>query len=227
MNAQVKLRYNLNLFRLKGNVILKKSFSILELIFIIILIGIINSQVSHKNNLSKIKLAKQQLILHLKYVRYIAMVDNKYDKDDPLWFRKRWTVKFLNCNKTIGGIYYIIYSDENKNGYISKDETLKDPLTNSYIYSYQCKEDKIYDKNNLVLLTKQYDITNIDISCNSTTTIGQFSFGNNGEVYTRLSTNENKSEENRLNTICKISIYDKFNNQEIIEIHPITGQIEE
>ena len=204
----------------------KKSFSIIELIFVITLIGIINSQVSIKNNLSKIKLAKQQIILHLKYVRYIAMVDDKYEKDNPLWFRKRWTLKFLNCNKNIGGIYYIIYSDENENGYISKDETLKDPLSNQYLYSSQCKEDKIYDKNKLILLTKRYDIKNIIVSCNKTTTIGQLSFDINGELHSKLSNKNNKIDEYKLKSICNIEIYDKNGNKEMIQIHNKTGFIE-
>ena len=204
----------------------KKSFSIIELIFVITLIGIITSQVSIKNNLSKIKLAKQQIILHLKYVRYIAMIDNKYDKDNPLWFRKRWTLKFLNCQSSIGGLYYVIYSDENENGYISKNETLKDPLTNNYIYSYQCKEDSLYDKNKLVLLTKRYNVDRINISCNKTSTIGQLSFDIYGELHSKLSTNSNEKEKYKINKPCIIEIIDKDNNKETITIHDKTGNIE-
>jgi len=203
----------------------KKSFTLLELIFVISIIAIINSQVTLKNNISKLKLAKQQIILHLKYLRYIAMIDNKYDNTDPLWFRERWTLKFLNCNKNIGGLYYVIYSDINQNGHISKEETLKDPLTNNYLYSYQCKEDNLYDKNNLVLLTKKYGIKDIKISCNNTSSLGQISFDSSGEAYSRLSTKNNDIKKYRLKSNCIIEIYDK-KSKETITIDANTGFIE-
>jgi len=204
---------------------MKKTFTLIELIMILLLIGIISSQSELRNNMSKIKLAKKQIILHLKYTRYIAMIDNKFDNNDPLWFRKRWTVKFLNCNKNIGGLYYIIYSDINENGYISKVETLQDPLTNKYIYSYQCKEDTNLDKYTLILLTKEYGIKNIKISCNSTQTIGGISFDINGYGYSKLSTKEYDKDKYRLNNDCYIQLYDKKNNEEIITIDGITGVI--
>jgi len=203
----------------------KKSFSLIELIFVIMLLAIITSQVSLKNNLSKIKLAKQQIVLHLKYTRYIAMLDNKYDNNNSLWFRKRWTMKFLNCQKKIGGLYYVIYSDENLNGSISKEETLKDPLTSNYIYSFQCKEDTVYDKNKLILLTKRYNIESINISCNKTSTIGQLSFDINGELHSKLSTKDNEHDKYKIKKDCEIEIIDKFENKEIIIIAKNTGFI--
>ena len=203
----------------------KKSFSLIEVIFTIMIIAIISSQVNLKNNLSKIKLAKQQIILHLKYTRYVAMLDNKYNHKDKLWFRKRWTMKFLNCQKEIGGIYYIIYSDENKNGKVSKEETLIDPLSHNYIYSFQCKEDNVYDKNKLILISKRYNIKSIDISCNKTNTIGQLSFDNNGELHSKLSTKENDFNKYKIKKDCKIDIYDNKNNKETITITKNTGFI--
>ena len=134
--------------------------------------------------------------------------------------------KIFKVSKNIGGFYYIIYSDINKNGAISKEETLKDPLTNNYIYSYQCKKDSLYDKTKFVLLTKEYGITNINVSCNDTTTIGQLSFGLDGNVFTKLSTHDNDSEAYKLNEVCEIVLKDKEDNQEIIKIYPYTGFIE-
>jgi hypothetical protein len=205
---------------------LKKTFSLIELIFVILIIGIVISSFQIKNNVSKLNLAHEQLILHLKYLRYIAMLDNKYDDNDSLWFRKMWTIKFLNCQKKFGGYYYVIYSDKNKNGAISKSESLKDPLTNNHIYSYQCKEDSLFDKSKFVLLTKEYGIKDIQISCNETNTIGQLSFSNNGNVYSKLATKSNKLGKYEIEEICYISLKDGNKNEKIIKIYPKTGFIE-
>ena len=203
----------------------KKSFSLIEVIFVLLILAIITSQSNLKNNLSKIKLAKQQIIMHLQYVRYIAMIDNKFDNTNSLWFRKRWTIKFLNCQNKIGGIYYIVYSDKNLNGKISKSETLKDPLSNNYLYSFQCKEDKLYDKNKSILLTKQYNIKSINISCNKTATIGQLSFDNNGELHSKLSTKKYDFDKYKIEDDCIIEITNYNKNKEIITIAKNTGFI--
>jgi len=202
---------------------MKRGFSLLELIFIILVVGIIASQSIQKNNLSKLTLAKNQIILHLKYARYIAMLDNKYDYQDIEWYKKRWSLKFLNCQSSIGGIYYVIYNDLVSNGAIKKEETLKDPLTGNYIYSYQCTKDSLYDKSKFVLLTEEYEIKSINISCNETSTIGQISFGDDGKVYAKAGKNESDYE---IKEPCSIKLYDKHNQSEEIIIYPNSGYIE-
>lgn len=151
------------------------------------------------------------------------MIDDKYDLSDDEWFKKRWTLKFQKCQTGIGGIYYVIYSDMDKNGAIKKEESLKDPLTNNYIYSFQCTKDTLYDKSKFVLLSKEYDIENVIISCNSTSTIGQISFDRDGNVYSRLGKDEN---EYKINKPCTIKLIGKHNQIEEITIHQNTGYIE-
>jgi hypothetical protein len=202
---------------------MKKSFSLLELLIIISIVAIISTHSVQKNNLSKIKIAKNQILLHLKYTRYIAMLDNKYEKGDTLWHKKRWSMKFEKCDKDIGGVFYSVFSDENKGGGVNKEEVLKDPLTNNYIFATSCKKDTLYDKSKFVLLTQEYEIKSIDISCNETSTIGQISFGYDGKVYGKNGINEDDYE---IKEPCTITLYDKHNQFEIITIYPQTGYIE-
>lgn len=107
----------------------KSSFSLFELILIIILISIIAVFIKIKEPINKLDLATNRLALYLKEVRYKALIDDKYNKNNPLWHKQRWTLKFFRCSSSVGGIYYSIYSDENKTGHPSADESLKDPLT--------------------------------------------------------------------------------------------------
>ena len=202
---------------------MKKSFSLIEFIFVVLLVGIVVSHSVQKNNLSKLKLAKNQILLHLKYARYIALLDNKYNLNDNKWHKQRWSMKFLNCQENIGGLYYVVYNDLDGNGAISKEETIKDPLTNNYIYSYQCTKDSFYDKSKFVLLSEDYAIEKIDVSCNKTTTIGQISFGNNGKVYAKNGINESDYE---IIEPCTIKLFDKHNQSETITIYPNSGYIE-
>jgi len=202
----------------------KKTFSLIELIFVITLIAIISSYSNYKNNQNRLILAKNQIIMHLKYMRYIAMLDNKYEHDNDLWFRKAWNMKFLNCQKKIGGIYYVVYSNTINSGHwaISKEETLKDPLNNNHIYSNQCKKDELYDKSKFVLLSEYYGIKDIKISCNYTGSLGQILFLNDGGAYSKF--DENINEYKIINN-CTISLIGDNNEQEDIIIEANTGYI--
>jgi len=206
----------------------KNSFTLIEIIFILVLLSIILTFSIPKQQLSKIKLAKQQIITHLKYTRYIAMIDNKYYYDDNLWHKKLWNIKFLKCNKDIGGIYYVIYSNTKKPNKwnISKDETLIDPFTGNYIYSTsKCQQDSLYDKSKYVLLTNYYGIKDIKISCNDTSSLGQIYFDNKGIAYSYIDNDYKYFSKNKIKNNCYIKLIDINNKEENIIIEGNTGYV--
>jgi hypothetical protein len=197
----------------------KKSFSLIELIFAISLISLISSNSITKNNTNKLNQAADKLKLYLNYTRYIAYLDNKYDPNDPYWYKKRWTLKFRNCYKSIGGVYFSVFSDINEGGRINKLETLKDPINNKYLYSNGCKDDTLYDKSKYVLLTKQFDIVDVKLSCYNGSGLGYLSFGVDGKVYSELGDNPKQILEP-----CIITLKSKDNNTKSITVEP-TGYI--
>lgn len=114
-----------------------------------------------------------------------------------------------------------MYSDTyGGTAHFKKTDTLKDPINSKYLYSNACSEDKLNDKSKYILLTKEYDIQKVDVSCNTTSTIGQISFGYDGKIYSQLGTNI-KEITNR----CKITMYDSKDNSIDIAIEPKTGYI--
>ena len=202
--------------------IFKKSFSLIELIFIITIISIISMQFFPKNIKSNLNLAAEKIIIHLKNTRYQAMIDNKFNHLDELWFRERWTLKFQNCSSKVGGLYYAVYSDKNHGGQINKSETVKDPLTQKWLYSNNdC--DASSDESKDILLTKEYAVTKVEMSCNATSTIGQISFGYDGKVYTKLGNKPEDTYNNVLKEKCYITLYDKSNENVTIVVEPNTG----
>jgi len=199
---------------------MKKGFSILELIIVISLITVISTISLSKLHRSKLQLATDKILIYLNYTRYIAMVDNKYNIDDPEWEKKRWTLKFQNCSNSKDGLYFVVYSDKSGGtAHFKKSETLKDPLNNKYLYSgYDCIPNK--DESADVLLTKKYGIEEIIISCNTTSTVGQISFGNDGTIYSQLGTNIKTIEEP-----CSIKLIDNQAQESVIIVEPNTGYI--
>jgi len=203
---------------------IKQSFSLIEFIFVIAIISIVSIQFIPKNIKSNLSQASNKIIVHLKNTRYQAMIDNKFNHKDDFWFRERWTLKFQNCSQSIGGLYYVVYSDSNHGGHINKDETLKDPLTQKWLYSnYDC--DASFNESKDILLTKEYGVTKVEVSCNDTSTIGQISFGYDGNVYTKLGTKNSDTYNYELKEQCTITLYDKSNDNVTIVIEPNTGYI--
>lgn len=203
---------------------MKKSFSLLEIVLVILIITLLASIITFKlkeNNLTEVT---NRLVIYLKQTRYLALIDSKKDINEPLWHKKRWTIKFLRCREDIGGIYYVIYSDTNMTGHPSLDESLIDPLSNKRVYSTnQCEISSNTSK--YVLLTKEFGIQNVEISCNDTTSLGQISFGDDGNVYTKLSSYEYLENEYKLENRCEIVLKDQKNDISTIVVEPKTGFI--
>jgi len=104
--------------------------------------------------------------------------------------------------------------------HFKKTDTLKDPLNSKYLYSNGCRKDLLNDKSKYVLLTKEYGITKISTNCNTTSTIGQISFGFDGKIYSQLGTNI-KEIQNQ----CVIKLFNEKEESISIAVEPYTGYI--
>lgn len=203
----------------------KKSFFLLELIFVILLLSLFSYILIPKNPKPEFDTAVDRLVLYLNETRLQALIDDKYSLSNPLWHKKRWTMKFFRCRESTGGIYYSIYSDENMTGQVNASESLKDPLSKKNIYSSNsCQENS--SNSEYVLLTKKFGIENVAISCNNTESLGQISFGNNGNVYTKLSNIDNDSYSYLLENDCILEFKAKNSDTKRIKIYAKTGFIE-
>lgn len=203
---------------------MKKSFFILELIIILIIFSIIYSTIYIKDSTYKFNLFVSKIELYLNFLRYKALIDDKTDLENSTWHKQRWTMKFLRCREDKGGgVYISIYTDNNTLGHTNKEEALKDPLTNRYITNSNfCKDD---DKYSSFTLLRNYNVKSVDISCNSTTSLGQISFGEDGRVYSRLSNVDNETYEYEITKPCFIKFTSDNNYEKEIIIYPKTGFI--
>lgn len=196
---------------------MKKSFSLLELILIVLSISFLYTIFIPKKNDDKLTEITKRLVLFLKEIRYKALIDNQYEVNDKNWYKKLWTLKFFRCDKNIGGIYFVAFKDLNKSGHPKKIHSLFEPLTKKRLYSSNdCKENENNSK--YVLLTKNYNIKNVEISCNETDSLGQVSFSNKSKVYTKLK-KDKSLDRYILKSKCDIKIINKENDYKIITIN--------
>ena len=102
---------------------MKKAFTMIELVFVIVVIGILSAIMIPRMRTNPLQEAAIQLVSHIRYTQHLAMVDDKFDLTDPNWFKGRWMLRIAQ-NVTFGGTVnsnvwaYTIASDiPNYNGH--------------------------------------------------------------------------------------------------------------
>jgi len=208
---------------------MKRSFFLLEFIIVLVILGIIYSIFVPKKYTSKLDEVSNRVLIYLHLTRFKALSDDVYfentsSKSENFWHKRRWTMKFQKCRiDKGGGIYFSIYTDKNDKGHINKEESLKDPLTNKYIYTSNACEIQA-DSSPFVLL-KNYGVKDVQISCNNTSSLGQISFGEDGKVYSKLSHLE-RPYDYEIKSPCIIRFVSNTEEYREIIIHPHSGYIE-
>lgn len=109
---------------------MKKAFTMLELVFVIVVVGIMAYVAVSSFSRNPLREAADQLVSHIRYTQHLAMMDDKFALNDATWYRKRWQIRF----STAGGVEsYAIMSDINSDGNPNASvsgiiEVAKDPL---------------------------------------------------------------------------------------------------
>ena len=203
----------------------------LELIFVIVVIGIISATILPRTESNSLEEAALQVISHIRYTQHLAMVDDRYDKDDKEWYKERWQFiygKSKNTKKAdTGGYYaYTVFSDYKGKHTGNPDitEIALDPVNNiKYLsggYSGTLDwEDKRASKK--LNLGYSYGITKIKYSgCNG----NRISFDNFGRPYVGNDKNWDTLHDGILAKNCKITLY-KGDKSVTITIEKETGYI--
>ena len=148
---------------------MKKAFTILELVVVIVVVGIIAVMALPRVNDDHIAEAADQVMSHIRYTQHLAMQDNKFDPTDANWFKKRWSIGFTKASFCDGSSEwrYSVYNDRSATGNLnSEDEVARDPLEpNKFMSSgwsgiskASCKKASM--KYNLA---KKFGITNVQL----------------------------------------------------------------
>ncbi|BCD68351.1 prepilin-type N-terminal cleavage/methylation domain-containing protein [Nitratiruptor sp. YY09-18] len=135
---------------------MKKSFTLLEVTIVIVVIGILAAVILPRLQTNKLLTAANQIVDHIRYTQHLAMIDDRFDPRVNYWYKSRWLIRFHN--NSAGEWCYLIGSNRNYQNNIDKSETPLDPLTKKHLYSRSdCSQAEVP----ALLLTKEYGIYNI------------------------------------------------------------------
>lgn len=133
------------------------AFTMLELVFVIIVIGILAVLAMPSFTTSPLQRAAEQVAAHIRYTQHLAMADDKFDPTDATWYREKWQIRFRLLMNENG---YVIFSDRNQNrnsNQANPQEIAIDPQTGEFMNGFLNFE--------VANLTTNYGITDVNSSC--------------------------------------------------------------
>lgn len=203
------------------------AFTMLELVFVIIVIGILAVLAMPSFTTSPLQRAAEQVAAHIRYTQHLAMVDDKFDENNATWYEARWQIHFENDSFSPGQKIYIIYNNLDGDTNEDDDELARDPLTGKLMRG--ADNDIMSDPTKYtgeLMISKTYGITDVTFNndCHpSSPTSSRIGFDSMGRPYYYSSGASPYSE--LLTANCDITLVHSDGNA-TISVHPETGFVE-
>jgi Tfp pilus assembly protein FimT len=154
-----------------------RAFTIVELVFVIVTIGILSAVIIPKTQSSRLHEAADQIVSHIRYTQHLAMMNDVFDPNNNEWYKERWQIQFMNAKSVKGDdttryLSYVIYSDTSTghSGDPQPYEIARNPLNPGKRLtggtSANAGDIKYGDLNatNEMNIDKKYGITNVEFS---------------------------------------------------------------
>ncbi|SFV58823.1 Putative periplasmic ATP /GTP-binding protein [hydrothermal vent metagenome] len=162
----------------------KSAFTMIELVFVIVILGIIASIAMGRMERDLKQEASETILSHIRLTQQLALRDNKHRSDNNLdWQKSYWQIDF-NCTSSCR---YIVGSDKDLDSSIDKIESAIDPTDGKYLWNDGSTDS---DMSNKVLLEDKFGIHTIAPSagCNGSNSIA---FDYLGRPYISINTASN------------------------------------
>jgi len=85
---------------------LTQAFTMLELVFVIVVVGIISVMIAPSFNGNNPRQAADQLVSHIRYTQHLAMMDNKFETSNQNWYKNRWNIDINTTSYSISSEQY-------------------------------------------------------------------------------------------------------------------------
>lgn len=207
---------------------MKKAFTMIELIFIIVVVGILAAVAIPRIDRDNLIELVDQVTTHIRYTQQLAMMDNVYDGSDEHWYRGYWRIQFSDSADGGDGWKYSVYKDlPGYSGNLNSErEVARDPQNEQRFltsgasgFSANTDSKKMNKKLNL---KNTYDIQKIDFdkNCGGQT----IAFDSKGRPHGAPQNAKNPYDK-VLHTPCIITFTDSGGRSIQIAVQPETGFI--
>jgi len=207
------------------------AFTMLELVFVIIVIGILAVLAMPNFNRHPLQEAAEQVAGHIRYTQHLAMVDDRFDATNPQWYSQMWVLRIRKVADVNNGgedeWYYEVFSDRSNDNDSTEAEEATDPLTGQSLGNGSFNN--TVDDNKIINLTRKYGIKDI-VYAGGTNNIGstqtRIAFDNLGRPYRNASPNLGENWRRYLITSdITITLTGSDNQTAVITVRPETGYV--
>lgn len=199
---------------------LRKAFTMLELIFVIVVVAILSITFMGRFDDDRLREAADHVLSQIRYTQHLAMVDDVYDPTDQDWSAERWQIRFQKCNG-VDNQFYFIFKDINHGGAANKVESAQNPLDGRFMFNdgtCVAQEDESRD----VLIGNKYEITGVTV-CGDTAN-RYLLFDNLGRPYRHTAAGTPSSAyDGYLTNDCDINLTTSKGETIIIRVAAETG----
>lgn len=156
----------------------------IELVFVIIVLGILASLALPRLNRDIRQEAADNILSAIRYTQQLALLDNKVSTSTK-WQQTLWAIRFTGGSNA----YYTIGTDDNNNSTISKEETAIDPTNGKYFYNSSGAFSTIAkDESPNIFLGHKYNINQINFSGGCSNNQKHIAFDHLGRPYNGIGT---------------------------------------
>ncbi len=148
----------------------KSAFTMIELVFVIVVLGILASLAMERMDRDLKQEAATTILSHIRLAQQLALRDNKHRIDnDSKWQTSYWRFEYEKCDNQDRYIYRV-GADSDLSGGLGKKESAVDPINGKYIWAdgaCNSSEDLDADESPDVFLYGKFGVEGISHSTTS------------------------------------------------------------
>ena len=209
---------------------MKKAFTLLELVFVVVVIGVLAVTILPKTDSNTLYEAANHIISDIRYTQHLAIVNDVYDKNRAQWYKGKWQLLYSKSNSSsrdTGGYYAVtIFSDlgADQGGKPEISEIAVNPLNPDKVMSGGYSGEIDWEDNQATIemnIGYKYGISSITQSgCSGK----RIAFDNKGRPYVGDDSSWTSSVDGVLTKQCKLTLTKDSKSVTII-IEPETGYV--
>lgn len=216
---------DINIMNRKENSMEKSAFTMIELVFVIVVLGILAALALPRLERDLKQEAADSILSDIRYTQHLALIDNKHKFDESSWQRAFWKISFESCGGS-SGLFEMVGTDTNYLGDVDSNEAATDPSNGKPMFwtnTASCANGvDTTASSDRIFITKKFGVTAVNGTggCNNLKHIG---FDHLGRPHVSFSGSSTPNNSSYMSTACTFTFTMSDADTFAIIIEPETG----